>query len=250
MYDSYIKPLQELLIEKADPKVKYWWEGYVKQSAPFLGIKMPTIRTTLHQWHRELIDGNLEDTRQVDLALALFAEKHTEEKLAGTLYLQEILLPIGAIKCERDAERFADLFVDGYIYDWNICDWFCVKVLGPLIHKDGVQCAGKISAWHRAENLWQARASLVAFVKVADNRTYYPMIERSCHTVIRREERFAKTSVGWILRDISKHDRPFVKRVIEDNLAYFSTESLNNATKYFTKDEQNEYRQMFKDVFN
>jgi 3-methyladenine DNA glycosylase AlkD len=58
--------------------------------------------------------------------------------------------------------------------------------------------------------LWQSRASLVAFVPVAGKRDYYPLIETRRQYMIKRDERFAKTSVGWILRDISKYDQAFV----------------------------------------
>ena len=246
MYKPYITTLQSLLHEHADPKTKDWWEGYVKQSAPFIGVKMPVIRSVLHDWHEEYVADHLDAEGQLELALALFQEAYTEEKLAGTLFLQEILLPAGAIMCERDVPRFAELFAAGNIYDWNVCDWFCVKVLGPLIEKEGQGCAERIAEWRGSENLWQARASLVAFVKVADNPVYYPLVEASCQTLIQREERFAKTAVGWILRDISKYDRDFVRRVVEENIRHFSSESLKNATKYFSKDEQGAYRRMLK----
>lgn len=248
MHREYIDSLQRLLQEKAAPEVKDWWEGYVKQSAPFIGVKMPVIRSVLHQWHKELVAEDMETEQQLELALALFGERYTEEKLAGTLFLQEILLPAGAVTCERDVDRFADLFTSGNIYDWNVCDWFCVKVLGPLIQTEGEACAGRISKWRAAENLWQARASLVAFVKVAEVSAYYPMLEQSCQVLIRREERFAKTAVGWILRDISKHDKSFVSRVIEENIDAFSVESLKNATKYFSPVEKKMYLELSKDA--
>jgi 3-methyladenine DNA glycosylase AlkD len=239
--DSYIAPLLSMLEAKANPKAKAWWEGYVKHSAPFLGVGMPIIRKLVHQWHRELVSGELDAARQVDLALALCHGKHTEEKLAATLFLQEILMPSGALKWEREIERFAALFVTGAISDWNVCDWFCVKVLATLIQLEGEPCARRISEWHQAAVLWQARASLVPFTKVADDARYYSLIEASCATLIRRHERFAKTAVGWILRDISKYDSRFVERVIRDNLAHFSRESLRNATKYFDGDERKRY---------
>jgi 3-methyladenine DNA glycosylase AlkD len=50
--------------------------------------------------------------------------------------------------------------------------------------------------------------------------------------LIRREERFAKTAVGWVLRDLSKHDSAVVKDFVDQNLRYFSAESLRNALKY------------------
>jgi 3-methyladenine DNA glycosylase AlkD len=240
--------LLNLLQGKSDPKAKAWWEGYVKESAPFLGVKMADVRAIVHQWHKAHIANKMDAEGQVDLALVLFAGKYTEEKLAGILFLQEILLPANAIKCAREIPRFAELFTGGFIYDWNVCDWFCVKVLGPLIKEKGGGCARRISAWHSAENLWQARASLVAFVPVAENRAYYQQIEVTSKTLIQREERFAKTAVGWILRDISKQDKAFVDRVVRENIGFFSLESLKNATKYFSKEEKAEYKQMLKEA--
>jgi 3-methyladenine DNA glycosylase AlkD len=233
-----ITQLHHLLRGNADPKTKSWWESYVKGSAPFLGVKMSVIRSLVHTWHTESVADKLEDEEQRELALALFHQPHTEEKLAGMLFLQEILLPAGLIRCPRDVDRFAHLFASGVIHDWNVCDWFCVKVLGPLIENEGPPCAERIAAWRTAENLWQARASLVAFVKVADQRAYYPLVEESCRVLIRREERFAKTGVGWILRDISRHDEAFVRRVVDQSIRHFSPESLRNATKYFSKNER------------
>ena len=49
---------------------------------------------------------------------------------------------------------------------WNVCDWFCVKVLGSLVEMEGEACARAIAGWRRAENLWQRRAAGVAFVNL------------------------------------------------------------------------------------
>ncbi|UCH80820.1 MAG: DNA alkylation repair protein [Nitrospiraceae bacterium] len=141
MFKEQVLTLRISLQKHAKPETKVWWENYVKNSAPFMGVKMPVIRTVLHRWHKENVEGKIEYPEQLDLSLALFAGKYTEEKLAGTLFLQEILIPSRAIKCLRDINRFAALFAGGRICDWNICDWFCVKVLGPLIEENGLACA-------------------------------------------------------------------------------------------------------------
>jgi len=39
------------------------------------------------------------------------------------------LLPAGVINCQRDVGCFADLFTSRDIYDWNVCDWFCLPSL-------------------------------------------------------------------------------------------------------------------------
>jgi len=248
VFKKQIVILQEELQKHADTKTKAWWENYVKGSAPFLGVKMPVVRRIVHQWYQESVDGRVEMAQQVDLALALFEGAYTENKLAGTLFLQEILLPAGALSWRRDVDRFAKLFDDGRIYDWNICDWFCIKVLGSLIKENGLACAERIAAWRSAENLWQARASLVAFVPVAGDEAFYPLVVTSCASLIARPERFAKTAVGWILREISKYDEAFVGQVLESNIQNFSAESLKNATKYLAKEEQKQYQEMRKNA--
>ena len=246
MYSEDINALQDRLLEKAVPETKTWWESSVKDSAPFLGVKMADTRKILHSWYRDRISKNYDLEQQVDLALELFNGQFTEEKLAGTLFLREILLPQDALNCAADLKRIATLFTDGLIFDWNICDWFSIKVLASLIERYESACAEQVFTWHAVDNLWQARASPVAFVPVAENEKYYPLVESSCQQIIKRDERFAKTAVGWILREISKYDQPFVERVIEHNAAYFSTESLKNATKYFAPHEKNRFRDLVK----
>jgi 3-methyladenine DNA glycosylase AlkD len=66
--------------------------------------------------------------------------------------------------------------------------------------------------------------------------------------VIRRPERFAKTAVGWILREVSRNDPSFVRRVVTENIEHFSVESLNNAIKTFDKEEKKAYRQLLRNA--
>jgi 3-methyladenine DNA glycosylase AlkD len=249
LFAGAIQTLYARLQDQAVPETKTWWEGYMKHVIPFRGVKMPVVRSVLHRWYEaEALATNLSLPQQKNLALKLFQGEFTEDKLAGILFLQEILLPAGALYCSEDLPRFSALFTEDWIYDWNVCDWFCVKVLGPLIRLEGEACATAISTWHQAENLWQARCSVVAFVPESANQAYYPSIEESCRVLIRREERFAKTAVGWILRDISKYDEPLLKTFLDHNLEHFSLESLRNATKYLAKPEQTDFIQRFKSL--
>jgi len=109
-------------------------------------------------------------------------------------------------------------------------------------------CSERISAWHDSDNLWQARASLVSFFPIAGHNEYYPLIEISCYQIIKRNERFAKTAVGWILRELSKYDRGLVEGVIRQNIKYFSVESLKNATKYFEVQDKNIYQKLLREA--
>ena len=145
--------------------------------------------------------------------------------------------------------KFAQLFKRGYIYDWNVCDWFCVRVLGPMIKENGMPCAKAIAQWRSSKNVWQARASVVAFVNLAKIREFTPLILRSCAILIKREERFAKTAVGWILRELSKSDKNIVIGFIEKSQKWFTKESMDNAIKKLTSSEKHRLRSAVIPIF-
>lgn len=227
-------------------KTRLWWETYMKHVIPFRGVGIPVNRQLLSQWRtRHGIDTwPLED--QLELALAFFREPAAEDKLAGVLYLQNYLFD--KLPWHLLLERYADVYAEELIFDWNVCDWFCVRVLGPTLKKNGKPCAVAIMTWKDDPYLWKARSSLVPFVSVASEPDYYPFIRSACEALIKREERFSKTAVGWVLHDISKFDRHFVLSFIDENLKSFSKESLSNALKYFEAGQKNKYLKMLKNT--
>lgn len=234
---ALITRLQNRLDGRAELKTKAWWEKYLKGVIPFRGVKMAGIRAELHGWiAAEDIERRLTVEEQKALALDLIRETHTEDKLAGILYLQEVLVPAGQIDWPDDLPRFARLFQENAIYDWNTCDWFCVRVLGPLAQQQGEACARAIAAWRSAGNLWQRRAAGVAFVNLAkDGEANFPgftgMLLEVCGATVRYSERFAQTGTGWVLRELEKAEPARVLHFIEENLAHFSSEGLRYATE-------------------
>jgi 3-methyladenine DNA glycosylase AlkD len=222
----------------ATAAAREWWTRYLKGTASFRGVKMGDVRKAMHAWFEEERLGEyLTVGQQKDLALMLLEEDYSEDKLAGVLFLQEILLPEGALDWRSDLPRFARLFDQGYIRDWSICDWFCVKVLGPLVEQQGKPCARAISEWREADSVWQRRASVVAFANLAkEGDQYFPgftgMVLDNCSHLLESQERFAQTGVGWILRELSCSDQGRVVGFVEANLGRFSREALRNVTKY------------------
>src|SRR5215204_7000119 len=126
--DDLIDKLQSRLNARATAATREWWTKYLRGTASFRGVKMGDVRTAVHAWFNEEGLGEyLSVGQQKDLALMLLEEDYSEDKLAGVLFLQEILLPEGALEWRSELPRFARLFDQGYIRDWSICDWFCVK---------------------------------------------------------------------------------------------------------------------------
>jgi 3-methyladenine DNA glycosylase AlkD len=236
--DDLVERLQLRLSARATVARREWWTKYLRGAASFRGVKMEDVRKALHAWfEEERVGENLSVGQQKGLALMLFGEDHTEDKLAGVLFLQEILLPAGALDWHSDLPRFAGLFDRGYIRDWNVCDWFCVKALGPLVEEQGEACARAISDWREADSVWRRRASVVAFVNLAKKGDrnfpgFTVMVLANCSHLLESQERFAQTGVGWALRELGRSDEGRVISFVEANLDRFSREALKNATKY------------------
>ena len=253
-----IAPLQRLLQARADPQTKQWWERYLKHVIPFRGAKMADIRRSAHEW---LAANSADDSpaaraaprAQLDAALTLLRQSHAEDKLAGVIILHEFLIPSGAVQWRSDLPRLAALFADGCIYDWNTCDWFCVKALAALWRREGEECARAIAKWRSAPNLWQRRAACVAFVPHAKRGDenfpgFTDMLIEVCAAAIQSEERFAQTGAGWALRELATADQDRVAGFIEANAARFSAEGMRYATERMPPDLRARLRQLRRDA--
>ena len=73
---------------------------------------MAGVRAVVHAWWKEEALAVLSIAAQIKVALSLFEEQPTEDKLAGVLALSEILLPHLS---KKHLPAFARLFAHGYI---------------------------------------------------------------------------------------------------------------------------------------
>ncbi len=231
-----IKDLQYELQRQSSAAKKKWWEAYMRGAIPFRGIGIPQIRPILAEWRERHAIAARTPQKQLDLVLQLFAEPIAEDKLTAVLYLQYYLRHD---RPWRTAIRaYEKVYKAGHIAEWSTCDWFCVRVIGPTIQDNGEECARAIAGWNSAKNLWQARSSVVAFVYITSEERYRPLILESSVVLVQRDERFAKTAVGWVLREIWKHDPDAVRSFVSAHVRDFSIEAARNALKYASPDER------------
>ena len=231
-----VRRLQRALDRQSTAAAKVWFDAYMKGAIRFRGVGLPRIRPVVEAWRSKTGIEAWSTGEQFELALRLFEEPMAEDKLAGVLFVQRYLRQ--HVPWRTALTRYASLFRRGLIADWNTCDWFCVRVVGPTIAAEGPACAKAVARWSAARDVWQARASVVGFVTVVDDAEYHPLIVLSAARLVRRPERFAKTGVGWILRELSKHDRAAVVAFVEAHAQHLSTEAVKNALKYASKAER------------
>ncbi len=242
MIDQAVASIQRRLEQRAQPDTKEWWDRYLKGAIGFRGVKMAGIRQAVHTWHSEA-GSTWPATRQRELALALIRRDMAEDKLAGILLIQEILLPANAVPWRTELKRWARLFDDGSIADWNTCDWFCVRVLGPLAAAEGEGCARAIAGWRTARNLWRRRAAGVAFVNLApageaNFAGFSDMLLETCAASARFPDRFAQTGVGWVLRELSKAEPRLVATFVADHHTGMSRDAVRMAVARLADDDR------------
>lgn len=234
--DKKVKILLKKIYLLKNEQKKLWWENYIKHDTHFLGVGIPIVRKELQKWYQEENIADFSLNKQLQIALSFFGKKYAEEKMVGILFLQLYL--IEKMEYQKLLQNFEILFKKELIYDWNICDWFCVKVLGKMIEDNGKKCANRICQWHTANNVWQARCSVVAFVNLKNKKEYQSLIWKSSRKSIIRKERFAKTAVGWIMREFSKNDKNIVVDFLNENNVHLSKEVITNALKYNKKEQK------------
>lgn len=227
--NSIANQMIEALHLKANEKKARWLENYVKHDIRSLGVGIPEIRELLLTLNKEQSLTQLDLADQIDLLNALMQSEFTESKLAAILYLQ---LFWEGLHLDLTLQMVSDWFDLGYIWDWNVCDWLCVRVLSPMLNRCPDWVLPTLTLWNAAANHWKARASLVPFAYCDQIVGFRQTIEAFSSVLIQREERFAKTAVGWVLREYSRVDMQFVKSFLEEHAQWTTKEVIKNATKY------------------
>jgi 3-methyladenine DNA glycosylase AlkD len=232
--NDLIAVVKAQLSSAADPKIKEWWDRYLRQTIEFRGTKMADTRRGVRAvLEAEGLDGAAPMTKE--LGFALLGETMAEDKLAGILILAEWVLPAGDLNCSSDLDRLGDQFDAGHIGDWNTCDWLCVKVLGPMVAARGAPCARAIAGWATDPGLWRSRAGVVSFVNLLTDASepipgLHEIVLDACAVNVRRTERFAQTGVGWTIRELSRAAPDLAAAFVAGNLGFMSREAIRAAT--------------------
>lgn len=197
---------------------------------------MADVRAAVGAWCEDYGVISFTDHQLLRLAQSMVRQEYTEDKLAAALFLKEHVLPAGRLEWKDALSALQDYFDDGFLADWNVVDWFCVKPLAGLVDRDGAACGKEVLGWSAAPNLWRARASLVTFANVASRGEMvfagFPAgaLEASADLIV-RPERFAKTAVGWTLRGLREAAPALVDGFVAGHLSHFNLEALRSVLK-------------------
>lgn len=222
--------IHQELQKHSDAKKAKWLQGYIKHDIKSIGVGIPQIRSIVQNVYQKNKVDELSLSNQKQFLDELMQNYYTENKLAAIIYAQ-LYLKDADVKFQLS--MISNWFDSKCVFDWNVCDWLCVRLLSPLIDSYPKQTITQLKKWNKDPYLWKARASLVPFAQCKSLNTHFEIVDAFCQTLITRDERFCKTAVGWVLREISKFDKNYVVKFLEVYNPHVTFEVKQNASKYF-----------------
>lgn len=227
---NHIKKLQTKLDGVSDEKTRKWFENYLKNAISYRGVKTPTVAKIVSHWRVDEAIDKLPLEKQMEIACDLIRERKAEDKFAGIIYIQKYLL--GSLETDILLQNFNRLYNQEAFWDWSTTDWFCIRVLDPFIMKSEDTVAREIGSWYKSRNLWQRRSSIVSFRGSAKKNKYLTIIKRNIASLVKEDERFIQTAIGWLISELSRYYPDEANDIVSKHFSDLSYEVINRHTKY------------------
>lgn len=182
-------------------------QSYMKDIAPFLGVKTPERRSLVKKISREL-DAPTSD----ELALTARSLWKLDER-----EFQYAAFDLIQIHIEVANKKFLEEHVEYLITHkswWDTVDGLGSAAVSPLTDKFG--CEKLIEKWNRSSNIWLIRSA----IQHQRGRNYEAdngLILRYCHEHADSKEFFIVKAIGWALRDMAKISPREVRTFLKDH---------------------------------
>lgn len=193
--DLSLKIVKELE-ERADPRIasrkRSMWHkepGYRSY-----GIRTPELRELIKGYRDRF--NRLGLGERFELARRFYKSGFSEQAAIGNALLELSVRDITPAQFD-----FLD-DVTGYFNNWATTDWFCIRVLQPLLRRYPKETLRLLRKWNGSESMWRRRASVVAFTrKIGASGEFTDEALELCDNLIWDEEDLVQKGVGWALKD-------------------------------------------------
>ncbi len=169
-------------------------QNYMKDIAPFLGVKTPERRALVKKIAREFNLPTSDELGQT--ARALWKLDEREFHYAAFDLIQ--------IQVEVADKNFLGEHVEYLITHkswWDTVDGLGSAAVSPLTDKYG--CEKLMDKWNNSSNIWLNRAA-IQHQRGRKFETDNNLILRYCHEHADSDEFFVVKAIGWALRDMAK----------------------------------------------
>ena len=191
---EFITALTPALSAEGDRKTAIGAQRYMKDVAPFLGVRTPERRSIVKKISHEMKSPTSDELALTARALWMLEER--EFQYAAYDLIQ--------IHIDVANEHFLEDHVEFLITHkswWDTVDGLGNAAVSPLTDKFG--CEKLIEKWNKSSNIWLVR-SAIQHQRGRRFETDTQLILRYCHEHADSDEFFIVKAIGWALRDIAR----------------------------------------------
>ena len=192
----------------AQPELARPMQAYMKSATPFLGVRVPMMRTLTRAEAKLRPFTTSADL--IDTVLRLWREAgYREERYAAIA-----LLDTPAARRLRDPavlQTLRELIVTGAW--WDYVDELAHRV-GDLLLSWPAEVRPALLTWTRSDDRWLRRASIICQLGTRD-RADVELLTTAIESALGDSDFFLRKAIGWALRDYARTDPSWVRSFAE-----------------------------------
>jgi 3-methyladenine DNA glycosylase AlkD len=207
---------------------------YLKSELEFFGVTVPEMRRVVTGAVRGY--PGLDGAGMVAWAVALWGEPVHDRRMAAVeiLTLAAPRLGAGELAVVERLVRESGT--------WALVDGLAGNVAGEIALRDP-RSWPVIDRWAVDADFWVRRSALLALLRgIRTGRPDLPRFTRYAQPLLAEREFFIRKAIGWVLREISKHDPDWVARWTETHLSEMSGVTFREAVRRLPTDEADRLR--------
>ena len=200
-----LSEVQGRLPALGDKKVAFGAQAYMKDIAPFLGVKTPERRRLFKEIYRELPVPTSKELGET--ARGLWKLREREYHYAACDLIDFFI--------ESADKNFLKDYVEYLITQkswWDTVDTLGSVAISPLTIK--YPSISLMRSWNKSSNMWLNRAA-IQHQRGRKTNTDIPLLLEFLNTHASESEFFIAKAIGWALRDLSRVNNSEVKKFLK-----------------------------------
>ena len=202
---------------------------YLKSELEFFGVTVPEMRRVVAGAVRGY--PGLDGAGMVAWAVALWGEPVHERRMAAVeiLTLAASRLGAGQLAVVERLVRESGT--------WALVDGLACNVAGEIALRDP-RSWPVIDGWAEDADFWVRRSALLALLRgIRSRQPDLARFTRYAEPMLPEREFFIRKAIGWVLREISKHDPAWVASWTELHLSVMSGVTFREAVRRLSAEE-------------
>ncbi|HEX3005362.1 MAG TPA: DNA alkylation repair protein [Angustibacter sp.] len=221
--DVIVTAIRERLRELAEPERAPAMQAYMKSAMPFLGVRVPVVRSVVRDVAREHPPAGLDDLQAA--ATALWREAGVREERYAATGLTGLPLARGRLEL---LPLHHEMIVTGAW--WDHVDEIAHRVGATLLaHPD--EMSPLLRSWARDDDLWLRRCAVISQLGLG-GRTDAALLADAIDANLADREFFVRKAIGWALRDYGRTDPDWVRQFVAARHDTLSPLSRREALKH------------------